>query len=156
MCTMIPGLDLLAFDCPQCAFAIRVPSAFAGRRGACPSCQQAIRIPEPTPGEIPTDELLLDDDDDDAWGLDSATGPLPVDAHALIPRARPSMRSDSDSAESRSEQSALHAEAILEQLPEGPAELAPTPWPKAAVFAVAVLTTLALAAVTLGTLAIVA
>ena len=151
MCTMIPGLDLLAFDCPKCGFDIRVPSAFAGRRGACPSCQRSIQIPEPLPGCLPANELLLDDDDeDDAWGTDSATGPLPVDAHALIPRARPSARS-----ESRSEESEYTAEAILEQLPSGLAELPQTPWPKAAVAAVAVLTTLALAAVTLGTLAIV-
>ena len=153
MCTMIPGLDLLAFDCPQCAFDIRVPAAFAGRRGACPSCQQPIRIPEPPPATIPGDELLLDDDDDDeVWGMDSGTGPLPVDAHALIPRARPSMRAESKD----SEQSEPNAEAILEQLPAGQIELVHTPWPRAAVFAVAVLTTLALAAVTLGTLAIVA
>jgi hypothetical protein len=153
MCTMIPGLDLIAFDCPDCRLEIRVPAAFAGRRGECPECEVEIRIPDaPSPSTCRDNPLLLDDDEDD-WGLDSDTGELPIDAHALIPRGKPSQ---GYSGSSRSSNSSAQAAAILETLPEGPVIAPATPWPKAAVAAVAVLTTLVVAAVTLGTLAIVA
>ena len=36
---------MIRFRCEQCGWAVRVPSAYAGKMGRCPSCKAVVRIP---------------------------------------------------------------------------------------------------------------
>lgn len=45
----------IEFQCPYCTATIRVPDAFAGKRGSCPKCATKVLVPAiaPPPGYVP-------------------------------------------------------------------------------------------------------